>query len=141
MENQNMKTEHCTQCPKQCPKEQLSCGRGRAFFGVEETGEAGEKHGHGELAGHKGHGREHGRPDRGDNGPKYGKDLENLRPEEQTLSQLLNRCGYIAARKGSHQQENHRQEKMFNVLDSEEQKQLREILEKLLNRWMSEHGK
>lgn len=31
----NRQEEKCPQCPKHCPKDELSCGRGRAYFGTE----------------------------------------------------------------------------------------------------------
>ncbi|MGM9971427.1 MAG: hypothetical protein ACI35W_03390 [Anaeroplasmataceae bacterium] len=31
----NKQEEKCPQCPKHCSKNELSCGRGRAYFGVE----------------------------------------------------------------------------------------------------------
>ena len=75
----------------------------------------------------------------------YGRDLENVSAEEMLLSQLLNRCGYIASKKGGRQNVDWNsddkrsiKEEMFQVLQDEEREALRNILEKLLNQWMSE---
>ena len=57
MSDNNKDSAVCPNCPRHCPSDQLSCDRGRRYFGLEASGDEGH---HGE--GHRGHKEHHGGP-------------------------------------------------------------------------------
>ena len=73
MENKNELT-NCPQCDNACPRDQLKCGRGRAFFGVgsPETGKDERAHHHRDHGNHR-----HGDHDHGEHGHHRHKTQEN----------------------------------------------------------------
>ena len=97
---------NCPQCPKHCPVEALSCGRGRAYFGQSieaQPQEVHDDHHHGE------HGH-HGKP--------------NL----DSLEGLLRFFGH-ALHHGSVEDD------AFTALSMDEQEQLKGLLKKLADSW------
>lgn len=134
MENEKM--EYCNQCPRHCPRTSLSCGRGRAYFGVENGGAAagsgGGHHGsHGASGGHGHHGHEQ---TGGHGGP--GIHIDSAQP----LVRALVLCGRVAEHKSEKMREHGREEsEMFAALTAEEQAELQKLLDKLSGRWEEEH--
>ena len=104
---------NCPQCPRHCPADALSCGRGRAFFGQESSmQEDHEEHEH--------RGFDHPRGERGHHG----------KPDLETLEGLLQACG--------HALHHGREESVsFTALSQEEQLQLKMLLKKLLESWVT----
>lgn len=68
--------EYCTQCENHCPENELRCGRGRRYFGVEDSAETAGRHEHdgeGRRHEHGEEGREHGRRhEHGEEGREHG---------------------------------------------------------------------
>lgn len=102
-----MDDKFCPCCKNRCPADSLSCGRGRAYFGMGRSGDESEAHGgHGGHTGHEQGG--HGFPEGGDEivnllrkcghtlHHAYGHGdvrLDCLTEEERTqLAALLNKC-------------------------------------------------
>lgn len=114
--NQKQNQEFCNQCNRQCPKDDLLCGRGRAYFGIGDNGdERGSESGDSRSGDHRDF---NGDPERKRG---YRAARERLRKErmaelhrdsegrhhghggwhgqseeEMPLSQLLSSCGHIA---------------------------------------------
>lgn len=159
MENNLRNQKFCTQCPRQCPIDQLNCGRGRSYFGGEGTESLEDGHGYGGTHGE--HGEEHrgrhgrrgdecfekgterrcGRRHRGNHEKGHhdchdgvGRMYHNMRGyevnlEEASLSQLLCRSGFIAGHKSERQGG---QGRILSILVEQgdmNQKNLREMLE------------
>lgn len=82
--------EHCNQCYRECPKERLLCGRGKAHFGIADDQEDRRQTSETFRERRARNRREYENRNRG-RGDWHGQ------PEgEMSLSQLLCRCGHIA---------------------------------------------
>lgn len=104
---------NCPQCPRHCPADALSCGRGRAFFGQESTGQADhERHEHKDF----------------DRPHPHGENGHHVKPDLETLEGLLSVCGH-ALHHGRGESVD------FTALSQEEQLQLKTLLKKLLESW------
>ncbi len=102
---------NCPQCPRHCPADALSCGRGRAFFGQES----------GMQAYHEGHVHK-------DFDHPHGERGHHAKPDLETLEGLLQACGHTLhhGRGGTVD---------FTALSQEEQLQLKTLLKKLFESW------
>lgn len=111
---------NCPNCPKHCPKEALSCDRGRRFFDIETSGDSGKVHHHGE---HKG-------------GIGFF-ECESKNPLVQTLA----KASAIAEHKSQMMRLHGKDENtMFDVLTEDEQRELSTLLNKLLDEWAKSHS-
>lgn len=108
MSDNNKDSAVCPNCPRHCPSDQLSCDRGRRYFGLETSGDEGH---HGE--GHRGHKEHHG-------GPRF---IES--DSRNPLIQNLLKASAVAEHK-SQMMRIHGQDEssLFSVLTDEEQKEL-----------------
>ena len=93
--NTNQTPEYCTQCPNHCPKNDLHCGRGRAYFANLEGGKMPK-----DFAPHE-HFFEEGRRPRRGHGPhdhhREGHGPHHPHPEineNSSLETLLRACGH-----------------------------------------------
>jgi len=105
---------NCPQCPRHCPADALSCGRGRAYFDQENDAPK-QGHGHGEHD-HKNRGshEEHGD--------------HHSKPGKNTVEGLLRICGHKLHHGGVDGD-------LCAALSEGEQKQLKELLTKLVESW------
>ena len=122
---------NCPNCPKGCPKDSLSCDRGRRFFGLEALEDSGSghkgdhHHGDGHRF-HKGHGEEQG---------FHGSESGN------PLVQALSKASAIAEHKSQKMRMHGKDDdSMFDVLTEEERKELSVLLDKLLSEWARLHA-
>lgn len=103
--------EYCNECPNQCPKNDLKCGRGEAYFNG----------GNGNRSMHKGHG------------------TVEIKSNNE-LVRLLAICGKVAEHKSEKMIEHNMDESaMFDVLSDRQQSELKLLLEKLNKQWKAEH--
>ena len=126
-------TEICTQCPKQCPKDALECGKGRRFFSCEENPEKS--------------GERHARPE----------------GEHSDLTHLFMKCAHILKlktgksrgdgthkRKGKHHHGHHQhyehelnhklsEADLFGMLSAEEREGLQNLLIKVVSHWSQKY--
>lgn len=119
--------DNCPNCPRHCPKEELSCDRGRRFFNMETIGDGGKEHHHGD--GHRHHGEHKG-------GISFF-ECESKNPLVQTLA----KASAIAEHKSQMMRLHGKDENtMFDVLTEDEQKELSILLNKLLDEWAKSHA-
>ena len=105
---------NCPQCPKHCPVEALSCGRGRAYFG--QSSENQQPEGHDE---HSYGGYEEGR---------HGEHGLHGKPNMDSLEGLLRFFGHALHHGGV-------EDNAFAALSADEQEQLKGLLKKLAESW------
>lgn len=104
--------EFCNQCPNKCPKDNLKCRRGKAYF----NGESNEN-----QSRHKDHG------------------FAQCSSKNE-LVRLLSICGRAASHKSEKMLEHNIDESvMFDALTPDEQENLMLILTKLQQKWESDH--
>jgi len=104
---------NCPQCPRHCPVDALSCGRGRAYFQGNENEQSGNMEAH-ERGAH-GHGKhEHER-----RGPL----------DKESLPGLMRICGHTLFHRSGDDVD------LFAALSAQEQEQLKTLLKKLVASW------
>ena len=124
MSDNNKDSAVCPNCPRHCPSDQLSCDRGRRYFGLEASGDEGH---HGE--GHRGHKEHHG-------GPRF---IES--DSRNPLVQTLLKASAVAEHKSQMMRiHGNDEDALFSVLTDEEQKELSSLLDKLLSEWAKSHA-
>lgn len=134
----NMEITNCNQCPNQCPKDALKCGRGRRYFEQLENaaGDIGESKegGYGRAEGRHGHGEGHfdhgsGRQQHGGREGGGG----HARPED--LYGLMRACGHYLHHSYGERRGDDGDRQLFAALDEAEQNTLKELLKKLADSW------
>lgn len=104
----NMEITNCNQCPNQCPKDALKCGRGRRYFEQLEN-----------AAGDIGESKEGGGG--------------HARPED--LYGLMRACGHYLHHSYGERRGDDGDRQLFAALDEAEQNTLKELLKKLADSW------
>ncbi|MGN0535249.1 MAG: hypothetical protein ACI4IR_04520 [Eubacterium sp.] len=111
--------EFCNQCPNKCPKNNLKCGRGQAYFNGENYEKSSESRHHRGIR----------------------KSFHNHKSDNE-LVKLLTTCGMIANHRSEKMLEHNIDESvMFEVLTDNEQEILKNLLTKLNNKWEEDHKK
>lgn len=123
----------CMLCERECPKDALSCGRGRRAAGQTETGAScegheHEEHDHNEKHGHGGHRGEYGMGGHGDYHGRGGHGPCMRDDGGEDLVSLLERCGRFLLHHGGFSRG---QMRILEILDRQKamsQRDLQELL-------------
>lgn len=139
-----LEKKECPCCDRHCPVENLHCGKGREYFGVEnETQEGREGHGEGHGRYGEGHAEGRGRHSEGHgrHGSGHGEghggfrkmDKENMTKDEQVLM-CMRRCGHYLQHNVSRGSETDSAQ-LLKALSEQEKEQLVQLLEKCISSW------